>query len=375
MKALFLSNDPTLFDPMSPARARMREYASYMDQLHVLSHARLGAKTEIEGNLHLHPLMGGRIAAFLAMEGAAKSLILKEGIDVVSAQDPFEHGWAAMKAVRGTKAKLQIQIHTDFLSPWFVNGKGFRAVRVRMPVLNKVRRMLADKVLPQADGIRVVSERVKASLSARYGEKIVAPVVLPLRIQLVDAASVPLPDHAFSFALMTVSRLEPEKRVEDILMAIGRIAQSYPSVGLFVVGDGRERAKLEELTRKLGLANRVVFLGWRTNVAGLLKSANAYIQASAYEGYGAALLEAALARLPIITTDVGIVGEVFKGYEDVLAVPVADPAALAVQISVLVEDHQQRTMLAMGAEHSARNHLATLMDQPEMIANELAKLL
>ena len=371
MNVLFISNDPNIFVAGSETRIRMRRYADAIGELHILSQAPREAVVTQDGPLFLHPHHGSRFS----LAKPARSIIETHSIEVVSAQDPFEHGKEALKAIQGTKAKLHIQIHTDFLSPWFVKGGGFRAPRVHVPVMNKVRRSIADEVLPQAHGIRVVSERIRTSLIERYGTRIKDPAVIPVPVTAVVPAPVPLPPHEFSFALMTASRLESEKRIEDILYAIGRIKYDYPSVGLFVIGSGREEAHLKRLTKKLGLSDRVIFVPWGTDVRRYMGSAQAYIQASAYEGYGRTLLEAALAGTPIITTDVGIVGEVFQGYKDVLSVPVADPAALALQIRGLVDDHQARELLAREAKRTAEAHLASVGDIPARIANDLSETL
>lgn len=372
MKVLFVANDPTVFIEGSQTRLRMRTYAEAIGELHILSYVRRKSAEQHDGALHLYPVTGSKILSFFGLYMKARSLVGRNQIQVVSAQDPFEYGWIALQASRGTAAKLHIQVHTDFLSPWFTKKKGFRAPSIPMPALNAFRVRIADMVLPHAKGVRVVSNRIAASLKERYGDRTAPISVIPVMTTLENAPLVAFPEHAFSFSLITVARLEPEKRVEDILYAIARIKHLYRSLGLFVVGDGRERKRLERLTKQLGLTEKVIFLGERPDARGLMKSAHAYIQASAYEGYGRTLLEAALARIPIITTDVGIVGEVFKGYEDVLAAPVADPAQLAVHITGLIEDHQARLALAINAEKKAREHLASLVDQPQRIAEDFA---
>lgn len=374
MNVLFVSNDPSIFNPASAARARMREYAAAIGTLHIISRAPKGAKEETDGTLILHPVHAGKFTAPFALAKRARALIASEAIDVVSAQDPFEQGWAAAKAVKGTGAALHIQIHTDFLSPWFVRSGVFRSMRIHMPFLNRVRLMLARKVLPQADAIRAVSMRIKDSVMKAYGARVPEPSVLPIYVGSTAPDAVPLPEHGFSFAFMCSGRLEPEKRVEDILMALGKIAHSYPSVGLVVVGEGSERRKLEKLAAKLNLSSRVLFMGEQgTSAWGLMKSANVFVQASAYEGYGRTLIEAALAKVPIITTDVGIVGEVLKGYEQVLATPPADTANLAAHMQALIGDHQVRITLAMNAEQAAKEHLAHFADFPRLIADDLAR--
>ena len=78
--------------------------------------------------------------------------------------------------------------------------------------------------------------------------------------------------------------------------------------------------------------------------------------------------------MPIITTDVGIVGEVLRGYEDVLSVPVADPTALSLAIVGFIEDNAARQELPRHAEETARAHLAAVGDIPARIATDLVQL-
>lgn len=375
MKVLFISNDPSIFNPASEAYARMRSYAALIGELHIISSAPRSAAPVNDGPLHLHPVTTMRLFRIGALVHRAKAIIRKYDIEVVSAQDPFEHGLAALRATRATTAKLHIQVHTDFLSPWFVRSGNWRSPRVRMPLLNRLRCRWADKVLPRADGIRVVSERIKESLLLRYGSRIKEPAVIPIAVDTSVPEPVLLPKHPFTFSLIAVGRLEPEKRVEDILAALKLVVVHYPMVGLFVVGDGRERGRLERMTHRFGLGNHVMFLGHHADARGLMRSAHVFIQASAYEGYGRTLIEAALAKIPIVTTDVGIVGEVFKGYEDVLSAPVADPTALSLGIVGFLEDTNVRLTLPMHAEETARAHLAAQGNIPERIRDDLARTL
>jgi len=373
MKALFVSNDQTLLEPGSPARLRMRAYADAIGTLHVMTRAARTESSE-EGSLTVHGVAVGKLG-LRAFAKRACALIEREGIEVVSAQDPFEYGLIAHWATKGTTAKLHLQVHTDFLSPWFLRDGIMRAPRVSMPLKNRIRRAIADRVLPSADGIRVVSARVKDSLVARYGTRIPEPAILPIAVTDPVPEAVPLPPHPFPFALITVSRLEPEKRIEDIIDALGRISDRYPAIGLIIVGEGRERARLERMVARKKLAERVLFAGARADAWGLMRSAQGYIQASAYEGYSRTLIEAALARTPIITTDVGVVGEVLVGYEDVLSSPPSDPAQLAVNMVGLIEDVGAREAMVRSACQKATAHIAEYADLPTLVARDLARTL
>lgn len=368
MKVLFVANDPGLLVAESNVYARMQTYAAVIGILHIVTASR--EVTELhEGSLHIYGVKCSRLTRVRALARKAHELIRQEGIEVVSAQDPFEHGLSALRAVRGTTAKLHIQIHTDFLSPWFV-----RASPLFVSLLNRIRIRIARNVLPHAAGIRVVSERIRDSLLRVYCSQIADPHVIPIQVAGVVPPPVPLPEHSFSFALITVGRLEPEKRSKDIISALHTVHNTCPNVGLVVVGVGRELASLQKQVVSLGLEERVVFVGWRTDVWGLVRSSQAYIQASAYEGYGRTLIEAALAEVPIITTEVGIVGEVFTGKGDVLVAPVSSPDALAIHIRTLAHSSDVCESVGRSGQQAARTHLNKTDASAAAIAADLARL-
>jgi glycosyltransferase involved in cell wall biosynthesis len=362
MKILFISNDPTIFDTASSTHARMKDYAEVFGELHIVSCAGPGISVRHEGPLTLHPVHGPKPLALLSMIGFARKIIRDHDIQVVSAQDPFEYGFIGVMAVRGTQAKLHLQIHTDFLSPWFARGS----------FVNTVRRHIAGATLPKAEGIRVVSKRIKEALVKKYGSRIKTPAVIPLTVSATLPAPTALPPHAFTFACMTIGRLEKEKRMGDVLRAV---AVAGPQVGLFVVGDGSQRMVLEILAKFLGIEKRVVFLGWRTDALALLQNAHAYVQASAYEGYGRTLIEAGLARTPIITTDVGVVGDILLPGKTALVAPVGNYKALSGLIRALSGDRALEAHLKDEAFQAVEAHLKNAGNLAETVRADLARLI
>ncbi len=372
MKVLFVSNDPTIFDVKSDTHKRMQAYASTIGELHIVSPASKDAYELHEGTLFLHPIHANKFFRVFALASLARKIIHKYEIEIVSAQDPFEHGLSALRATRGTKAKLHVQVHTDFLSPWFVKTSAWNIQSIKMLVLNKQRRKIADRVLPKADGIRVVSDRIKMSLIARYGKNVPEPTVIPIKTDTTVPTPVPLMEHSFGFTLISVGRLEAEKRVGDILKALKIVTKKYSMVGLFIVGDGRERDSLESLVQTLGLAKKVSFLGERSDARALMANANVFIQASAYEGYGRTLIEAALAETPIITTDVGIVGEVLVNQKSALVCSVGDTECLARAIEKLIEENNIRRSLRENALQVANTHIASVGDVTKRITDDFA---
>jgi glycosyltransferase involved in cell wall biosynthesis len=364
LSVLFVSNDPSIFDAVSPARARMRRYAERLGTLHILSRGK-GEYVQ-DGPLHLHPVGGMKLLALRKFPELARAIILKHGIQVVSAQDPFELGTAALAAVSGTGAKLHLQVHTDFLSPWFVQG-----VRFPMSWRNRMRLRAARENIPGAHGIRTVSARVARRVREVFPQA-VAPSVIAIAVDPALPAPVPLGLEECRFMFIAVGRLEAEKRVDDLLKALAMVVTKYPHTCLTLVGDGRERRRLEKLARKRGISSNVRFLGTRPDARALMQSAHAFVQASAYEGYGLSLIEAALAGIPIVTTDVGIVGDVLRPIHDALVVPVGEPFELALAMIELIENNERRMKVARSAEAQVRAHLAANPDPVGAIVADLA---
>jgi glycosyltransferase involved in cell wall biosynthesis len=278
MNALYVLNDQTLFETESSTRVVMREHARQIGILHILSP---GNAKKIEHEdlgdgkaLVIHSMGYSRSLLFYNLKRRIRKLIKKENIEIVSAQDPFEYGWMAMKAVKGTSAKLHINVQTDVLSPWFIRGNITRISHMRMPLSNRLRRMVVDRILLQADGIRVPSLRVANSLSARYGKKIVLPTIMPPQTSGHLKESITISARAFTFTLLTVGPLEPDKRIQDILHALAYAHRLYPSVGLVIVGEGSEMKNIQEKVVRLGLTQNVLFMGNQIDPIGLMQSAD-----------------------------------------------------------------------------------------------------
>lgn len=125
-----------------------------------------------------------------------------------------------------------------------------------------------------------------------------------------------------------VARLMPQKNIALLLRAFGRGAREGDT--LTVIGDGPDRAKLQQLARDLGLEGRVMFLGYRPEPATLLPSFDALLLSSNYEGVPAVILEALAAGLPIVATDCSRSMATLLGHGAMgELVPVGDEQALA----------------------------------------------
>lgn len=121
-------------------------------------------------------------------------------------------------------------------------------------------------------------------------------------------AALGLPKDAFVFG--AVGRLTPMKGYLDLLEAFAAAAPHCPGARLVLVGEGRGEAALRRLARDLGMAERVIFAGWREEAALLMPAFDVFVQPSLHEGFGLALAEAMAARVPVIASRTGGIPEV-----------------------------------------------------------------
>ncbi len=141
-----------------------------------------------------------------------------------------------------------------------------------------------------------------------------------LRAQIGLASSQP--------TLISVGRLSPDKDVSALLEAFSFIRGKAQDAALLIVGDGELRPELEEKTTSLGLEKGVFWLGMRNDVPKLLALSDIYISASRREGLPLSLLEAMMAALPMVVTDVGEVSALV-GDDAGILLPHSEPAQLA----------------------------------------------
>ena len=354
MKILMISSDRNIGVPGSAVGERMKEYGTLVEELHIvlLCDASHGLKeTQISKNVWVYPTN----SAFKLMRplGAArlgKKVVYDKkfvrGRSVITAQDPFECGWAALKVKNKWRLPLEVQIHTDPFSPYFSG------------LLNSLRKIIARKVLSKADSVRVVSQAVGAIVAG----KTQAPInVLPIYVERerIEKAQVAFDLHArygWQFVLLAVARLAPEKNLKYALETLSIIRQKFPDTGLVIVGDGPEEKNLKSQTQQLGLSGFVEFTGWQNELGSFYRTANVFIQTSFFEGYGLALVEAGLSGLPIVTTPVGVAQE-FEDEKEIYLVPHNQPEIAAEKIIILIENNQTRENLRLNLKKSLETKL------------------
>jgi glycosyltransferase involved in cell wall biosynthesis len=155
----------------------------------------------------------------------------------------------------------------------------------------------------------------------------------------IDRAALTTPKDAK--VLLTLSRLHPKKGLDTFLRALAVLPDCYG----WLAGDGPLRGELEKLAAKLGIADRVRFLGWRTDRAALLRAADVCVLPSRYEPFGTVILEAWAARAPLVACrSAGPAAHVEDNANGLLA-PIGDAEALAAALRRALGDDALRERL------------------------------
>lgn len=140
--------------------------------------------------------------------------------------------------------------------------------------------------------------------------------------------------------IAAVGRLEDQKNYGLLLRAFAGFHKRYPEYSLHILGKGKKEGELKELTRKLGIADAVVWEGFKANAQEYIKKYAMYVLSSDYEGIPNALLEALAMGIPCISTDCPIGGPklCMESGKNGLLVPVGDAGALQTAMEELAEN-------------------------------------
>lgn len=353
MKVLSIGSDKNLFIEDSDVRRRIIEYGELVDELHIVilnqksnpPAGRAGLKSQNFGNVFLYPA-NSRSRWFYIFDAykIAKKILAVGGHWLITSQDPFESGLVGWFIKRKFCVSLQLQIHTDFLSPYFW----------RESVLNKIRVIIAKFLIPRAGCLRVVSERIRSSILGRLNLPTEAQppiVILPI---FVDAEKIKnshiktnLHDKypQFGFVILMASRLTKEKNISMPIDALVEIVKKHPKTGLIIVGSGPEENKLKLKIIKLKLENNIILEPWSNDLVSYYKTADLFLLTSNYEGYGMAVVEAMIAGCPIVMTDVGLAGELLTNDVNGIVIPVGDKLKLQEVVSRIIENPDLKIIL------------------------------
>lgn len=267
---------------------------------------------------------------------ALRSLLRQARPDVFHAHmsSPVAAKWALTAAVlAGVRAVVgTVQVISDYVPD--------RSTRLQL-------RLLATQV----DRYLAVSREIATGLVADYGWPAAKIEVVHNAVAAERFGAAPPPQLRGELGaadrplVLTSARLSEQKGLPVLLEA----AAEVPEAVFALAGDGPERVRLERLADRLGVADRVRFLGRRDDVPELLAACDVFALPSLYEGTSLAVLEAMAARRAVVSSAIGGTEELIDDGSSGMLVPPGDAEALAAALRRLLADAALRERLAARA--------------------------
>lgn len=141
----------------------------------------------------------------------------------------------------------------------------------------------------------------------------------------------------------SIGRLEHLKGYDLLLRAAAGL-----DAGIMIVGDGPDQVMLTAMARDLGISSRLELVGWRPDARALLAEMDIFVLPSRMEGLPIVILEAMVAGLPVVATDVGDVARLVDGASGYVVAP-EDARSMHDRLAMLVDDGEQRRRLGQHA--------------------------
>ena len=302
----------------------------------------------------------GRGRPLLAAARTLARFARERGVTLVHAQNTYADLIAALAA-------MQMPLRTVASAYVWWSGHGWRRDLLNRLDAWSLRRM--DLVAAQCEATReecrrrgVPAGRLRIAIS---GQALPDPPPGP---DAREAARAGLGAAPGDVVVAKLARFWPDKRHDLALEAFRQVALRCPRARFWLAGVGPTLEATRALAARLGLADRVRFVGF-VSPAGILPGVDVLASASDAEGVPLALTEAMAHAVPIVATRVGGVPEVVAHGESGLLVAPGDPEALAGALATLVDDGRARGI--MGA--SARDYIARQYS-PEVAARQMAAI-
>ena len=201
-------------------------------------------------------------------------------------------------------ARIPILINTDHCKQY--------PIELRWQVLEKGCSLVADSIV-------AVSEHTRDEL-IQYQR--IAPAKLQVIRNGIDVTFTrPDPPEEIrrelglapdDIVIGTAARLEPQKGLDLLIDSVPLLVKVLPKVRVVIVGGGSLEAELRQRADALGLGNRVIITGYRTDAVDVMRTFDCFVQTSIFEGMPMALLEAMALEKPIVASAVGGVPEVVE---------------------------------------------------------------
>jgi teichuronic acid biosynthesis glycosyltransferase TuaC len=215
-------------------------------------------------------------------------------------------------------------------------------------------RRVVTEVLRAADAVIANSELTRGRVEELTAEPARLRVIHPGADLREPAQRHPDP------TLVTVAHLEPHKSQDDVVRALAALSGRHPRLRYVLVGQGPDRAPLEQLARSLGVGDRVRFTGALSHEAAMAELARCHlhVMASRHDAFGVAHIEAMAAGLPTIAGAGTGAEDIARAGGGAVMVRAGDLSALVRAIDGLLGDPERCRELGEAARRTVQEHFS-----------------
>ena len=314
--------------------ARMLQADGYSFCVVVLDQSPLHLQLESEG-LPVRVTKYGR--GDIRMAFWLKNLVNEENYQVIDTHNPQSHLWGLLASKLSGNCHVVTTVHGCY---------GEAEVGWRSKLYNAVLQWNDNKqanfIAVSGSVLRYLGEIGIKDATITYSEN----AVLPPQYTDNDPTVRELADWGNETVIIAIAaRLETVKGIKYLIEAFAAVQKTNPQARLCIMGDGRLKDSLKQMTLDLDIESDVFFTGFRKDVPILLSSVDIFCLASLSEGLPFAVLEAAMAKLPLVLSEVGGLAEFFTHEQTALLFPVKDVEQLTSHFNDLINDKNKREML------------------------------
>jgi len=295
------------------------------------------------------------------LERALRTTLRRELEAVVYAQCPLSAA-AALRARVRPQQRVVLVVHFNVSQADEWAGKG--DITRDGHYYRSIRRFEED-LLPRLDGLVFVSGFMQQEVIRRVpGVSRIPAVVVP---NFVDAPEERDLEYAPS-DLISIGTLEPRKNQRFLLHVLAKCAAKGRRYTLTLIGDGPDRANLEQLARQHKVDGQVRFLGFRKNAAKYLAGHRAYCHSALLENLPVAIIEAFSVGLPVFANRVGGIPEMMEDRREGRFWSLDDPDRAADMLMEVLEDESTLLRMSRNAISAFERRFALRAVGPRLVA-------